>query len=140
MPLTKAQNNVTWDSGASTSKTVVAGGTATSDAVIFPDNDTWVAVVIDARNPAATPAADAKLEVYVLPSLGDVDGDAVDDFTTPGHASLIASMDVSSGGETPARREVTLDTGWKAVKFYVKNTGATDSIDVRIRYGFQQAS
>ena len=138
MPLTKQETQITWGTNPSTS--VAAGGTATSDTYSVGANATNLSVMIEADNNSATPAADAKLEVYQLASAGDVNSDNVDDFETTGHASLIASMDVSSGGEDPARRVVDLNPVYKAFQLYVKNTGATDGITVRARVIEQQAS
>lgn len=131
MPLTKSERQVLWASNTFTD--VAAGGTATSDAVGISSSSSRLFLGIHCENLATTPAADAKVEIYVKSSIGDIDGDAVEDYETDLHAPLVAVIDVSSGGESPAVKVIPLDPGLKGFKLLAKNTGATDTIRVRSR-------
>ena len=134
MAMTRAETNVTWSSAASI--TVSSNTQADSDTITVDATTTAIGMVIHADN-QGTPATGDYIDIYLKPSVGDVDGSAGDDFATDEHATFLCRLNTFSTdtpGEDPARIYVELPIAMKSFKLSHKgNQTATRNIVLRAR-------
>lgn len=76
-------------------KSVTAGGTATSDAYTL-QTDTVAAYVMCKADNSTTAAADDIIHFKVLEAIGDIEGGGTSDYTTADNAAQLCVIDTSS--------------------------------------------
>lgn len=113
-------------------KSVTAGGTATSDAFTL-QTDTIAAYIQCKADNSTTAASDDIVHFKVLESLGDVDGDSTTDYATVDAAPEIAVLDTAAAD--PQVSPAVLVAPAKTLKVYADGAieGTTNAITVSAR-------
>lgn len=134
MAITRVETNVAWSTAASI--TVSANTQADSDAMTVDATTIAAGLVIHAKN-QGTPASGDYIDIWLKPTVGDVDGTAGDDYTTDEHAVFLVRLNTygtDNPGEDPARAYVEIPIAMKGFKLSHKaNQAATRSIVLRAR-------
>lgn len=139
MAITRTETQVYWSASPNTADSVSAGGNATS--VEFNLDATCVAARISLKADNSTTAAtDDQIYFWLLETSGDPDGASTDEFSTVGHATLLAVLDTYV--EDPAEKTVALPLPQKGGKIYAEGAtaGTTNAITVSATITEQRAA
>jgi hypothetical protein len=119
------ETQVQWSSSNSVS--VSSGSSQTSDA--FTITDTTARILLKADN-STTPATDDQIYFWLIETSGDPDGTGTDEYSSAGHAELLAILDTND--EDPALKTVQLPLPHKSGKIYAEGSsaGTTNAITV----------
>ena len=125
MALTKNETGITWS--ASSSKSVTAAATDTSDAATLDATDFAGSIQVTADN-NGTPASGDTVDCYIAWTL---DGTTYD---TTEHAQWICRLNTyptNTPGEDPANKTITLDVAGKyGLKLITTNNAGSNGITV----------
>lgn len=124
MAVANNEIQVEWDSG-NTSKSVSAGGTATSDAFNFSATAVDAMVTLKADN-AGTPALGDTLEFYLLATCGDPDGASTDEYPDDGDEGILLGV-LDTYAHDPAIKTVTCPIA-KGGKVHVKSNASSNAM------------
>lgn len=126
MAVANNEIQVEWDSG-NNSKSISAGGTATSDTFSFSGTAVDAMVTLKADN-AGTPASGDTIEVYLLATCGDPDGVSTDEYPEDSDEGILLGV-LDTYANDPAVRTVNCPVA-KGGKIHAKNNAASNAIVV----------
>ena len=126
MAVANNEIQIEWDSGNS-SKSVNAAGSATSDVFSFSATAVDAMITLKADN-AGTPASGDTVELYLLATCGDPDGNSTDEYPADNDEGiLMAALDTNVND--PAVKTVTCPVA-KGAKLFAKSNASSNAITV----------
>lgn len=113
--------------GGSQGTTIGSGSSATSDQTSVSDGVLQAVIEIMADNTATSPSTGDTLEVVMTYSIGDIDGDGNDDYTTEQHSYSVV---LNTNDEDPATALVQLPLPINEVQLIANNNAGSNSIEL----------
>lgn len=126
MAVANNEIQVQWDSGDN-SKSVSAGGTATSDTFSYSATAVDAMVTLKADN-ASAPASGDTIELYLLATCGDPDGTATDEYPTDSDEGILLAV-LDTYANDPAVKTVNCPVA-KGGKLHAKSNASSNAITV----------
>ena len=129
MAITRAQTDVTWDTGSYSNSLAAATGEA-SDVTSLNATCIQASITVKADN-NGTPAAGDTLEVWLLASAGDPDAASPGTIEYPtdrDDGQFIGLMDVSAASKDPVRSTFPLPVVPYRFKIYCYNNASSNGI------------
>jgi len=126
MAVANNEIQVQWDSG-NNSKSVTAGGTATSDPFSFSATAIDALVTLKADN-AGTPASGDTIEFYLLATCGDPDGASTDEYPADSDDGILLAV-LDTYANDPAVKTVSCPVA-KGGKLHARSNASSNAITV----------
>ena len=126
MAVANNEIQVEWDSG-NASKSINAGGAASSDAFAFSTTAIDAMITVKADN-AGTPASGDTVEFYLLATCGDPDGSSSDEYPVDNEEGILLAV-LDTDANDPAVKTVTCPIA-KGAKLFAKSNAASNAITV----------
>ncbi|MBN1359352.1 MAG: hypothetical protein JW993_02115 [Sedimentisphaerales bacterium] len=126
MAVANHEIQVQWDSG-NNSKSVGAGGTATSDAFSFSATAIDAMVTLKADN-AGSPASGDTIEFYLLATCGDPDGASTDEYPADSDEGILLGV-LDTHANDPAVKTLTCPIA-KGGKLHAQSNASSNAITV----------
>jgi hypothetical protein len=127
MAITNTFTEFKWSTAAT--KALTFGTNSTSDALGAPAQNAIAAQVQCKANNGGTPASGDTVDFFLLPTLGDVDGDSTTDYDTAKNAPVFL-VRLDTFLENPAVGTVPVSAAMANCKIYAVNNSAARTITV----------